>query len=80
MSLTEMIFGKKGSAQVARERLRLVLEHERKGVPPPYFDAMQQEIIRAVQEVIKKYTDAEKIAVKNQDSSTLEIEIILEKR
>ncbi len=64
------------SAKIARDRLRLVLEHDRKGVTPEYFEEMQQEIIKAIQEVVKKYTHTEKIELKNQNDK-IEIEIIL---
>ncbi len=75
------LFGKKNSAHVAHDRLRLVLERERQGVPAAYFDAMREEIIQAVRSIIKKYSNAdERIEVKNQDSNSLEIEIILEKK
>ncbi|MDE6045101.1 MAG: cell division topological specificity factor MinE [Helicobacter sp.] len=73
-------FGKKNSAAVAHDRLRLVLERERQGVPAAYFDAMREEIVQAVRAITKKYTNAERIEVKNQDSNSLEIEIILEKK
>ena len=73
-------FGKKNSAAVAPDRLRLVLERERQGVPAAYFDAMREEIVQAVRAITKKYTNAERIEVKNQDSNSLEIEIILEKK
>lgn len=73
-------FGKKNSATVAHDRLRLVLERERQGVPAAYFDAMREEIVQAVRAITKKYTNAERIEVKNQDSNSLEIEIILEKK
>lgn len=78
MSLIEKIFGnKKNSAQEAKNRLTLMLAHERT-INVPYIDAMKQEIL----EVIKKYTKAQKIDIKtdsNQNFNTLEVEILLEK-
>ncbi|WP_026944608.1 cell division topological specificity factor MinE [Helicobacter rodentium] len=78
MSLIDKIFGgKKSSAQEAKDRLTLILAHER-AINVPYMDAMKQEIL----EVIKKYTKAQKIDIKtdsNQDFNTLEVEILLEK-
>lgn len=74
-------FGKKKSAAIACDRLRLVLERERQNTTAPlYFDAMQAEIIEAVRAVIKKYADTERIEVKSQDDISLEIEIVLEKK
>ena len=78
MSLWKHIFNnKKSSAQEAKDRLKLILAHERT-INVPYMDAMKQEIL----EVIKKYTKAQKIDIKtdsNQDFNTLEVEILLEK-
>ena len=78
MSLIEEIFrSKKNSAQEAKNRLTLMLAHERTN-NVPYMDAMKQEIL----EVIKKYTKAQKIDIKtdsNQNFNTLEVEILLEK-
>ncbi|MDE5603305.1 MAG: cell division topological specificity factor MinE [Helicobacter sp.] len=72
------IFGnKKTSAQEAKDRLTLILAHERT-VNIPYIDAMKQEIL----EVIKKYTKAQKIDIKtdtNQNFTTLEVEILFGK-
>ncbi|MCI5969251.1 cell division topological specificity factor MinE [Helicobacter sp.] len=69
--------GKKSSAQAAKDRLTLILAHER-AINVPYIDAMKQEILA----VIKKYTNAQKIDIKtdsNQNFNTLEVEIFLEK-
>ncbi|WP_297812311.1 cell division topological specificity factor MinE [uncultured Helicobacter sp.] len=78
MSFMNKLFsGKKPSAQEARDRLTLILAHER-AINVPYMDAMKKEIL----EVIKKYTKAQKIDIKtdsNQDFNTLEVEILLEK-
>ncbi|MBX7491123.1 cell division topological specificity factor MinE [Helicobacter turcicus] len=78
MNLWENIFkSKKSSAQEAKDRLTLILAHER-AINVPYMEAMKQEIL----EVIKKYTKAQKIDIKtdsNQDFNTLEVEILLQK-
>lgn len=78
MSFLDNIFNnKKSSAQAAKDRLTLILAHER-AINVPYMDAMKQEIL----EVIKKYTKAQKIDIKtdsNQNFNTLEVEILLEK-
>ncbi len=75
--MNKLFSGKKPSAQEARDRLTLILAHER-AINVPYMDAMKKEIL----EVIKKYTKAQKIDIKtdsNQDFNTLEVEILLEK-
>ncbi|MDD6055546.1 MAG: cell division topological specificity factor MinE [Helicobacter sp.] len=78
MSLINKLFGnKKSSAQEAKDRLTLILAHER-AINVPYLEQMKQEIL----EVIKKYTKAQKIDIKtdsNQNFNTLEVEILLEK-
>jgi len=77
MSLFSSLFGKKeGSASVAKDRLKLVLAHERASNALPYMDEMKQEIM----EVIKKYTKVKDIHISsqsNQNIDVLEMEIIL---
>ena len=77
MSLLSSIFAKKeSSASVARDRLKLVLAHERASNALPYMEEMKQEIM----EVIKKYTKVKDIHISsqsNQNIDVLEMEIIL---
>ncbi len=77
MSLFSNLFGKKEtSASVARDRLKLVLAHERASNALPYMDEMKAEIM----EVIKKYTQVKDIQISsknNQNIDVLEMEIIL---
>ena len=77
MSLLTNLFGKKeSSANVARDRLKLVLAHERASNALPYMEEMKMEIM----DVIKKYTQVKDIHIssqKNQDIDVLEMEIIL---
>ena len=77
MSLFSSLFGKKEtSASVARDRLKLVLAHERASNALPYMEEMKAEIM----EVIKKYTHVKDIHISsqsNQNIDVLEMEIIL---
>lgn len=77
MSMFSGLFGKKeSSASVARDRLKLVLAHERVLNALPYIDEMKAEIL----EVIKKYTQVKDIQISsrsNQNIDVLEMEIIL---
>jgi len=77
MSLFSGLFGKKEtSASIARDRLKLVLAHERASNALPYMDEMKSEIM----EVIKKYTQVKDIHINsqsNQNIDVLEMEIIL---
>ncbi len=77
MSFFANIFGKKeSSASVAKDRLKLVLAHERASNALPYMEEMKAEIM----EVIKKYTKVKDIHISsqsNQNIDVLEMEIIL---
>lgn len=77
MSLFSALFGKKEtSASVARDRLKLVLAHERASNALPYMDEMKAEIM----EVIKKYTKVKDVHISsqsNQNIDVLEMEIVL---
>ncbi len=77
MSFFANIFGKKeSSASVARDRLKVVLAHERASNALPYMEDMKAEIM----EVIKKYTKVKDIHIStqsNQNIDVLEMEIIL---
>jgi cell division topological specificity factor len=60
----------KQSKEIAKERLKLVLTHERVQLTPEKFAKMREEII----EVIKKYIDIDvedtNVSVKSDSSST----------
>jgi len=77
MSLLSSLFGKKEtSASVAKDRLKLVLAHERASNALPYMDDMKADIMQ----VIKKYTQVRDINISsqsNQNIDVLEMEIIL---
>lgn len=70
------------SASVAKERLQIVVAHERsRRNQPDYLPLMQQEII----EVIRKYVeiDQEQVSVQldsNEDCSVLELNVTLPDR
>lgn len=66
---------RRSSAALAKDRLTLILAHERT-ITLPYLDEMKQEIIG----VVHKYTRAQKIEFRtdsNQNLNALEIDIIL---
>ena len=70
---------KKTSASVAKERLKIIVAHERgQRATPDYLPQMQQEII----EVIRKYVAIEQDMVQiqfdsNDDCSVLELNVTL---
>lgn len=79
MSFLSKLFGqKKSSANVAKDRLTVMLAHERVNCKLPYLDDMRNDII----EVIKKYTSVEDVKItsnNNQSVDMLEVEIVLGK-
>ena len=77
MSFFETIFGskKKNSADAAKDRLKIMLAHER-AHSLPYIEDLKKDII----EVVKKYAEVNDIRIKtekNQDIDYLEVEILL---
>jgi len=78
MTLFERIFGKKkdDSANVAKDRLKLMLAHERADCAVPYIDDLKNDLLA----VVKKYTKTGDVSIKteqNQNVDMLEIEIQL---
>ncbi|AFL68227.1 MAG: cell division topological specificity factor MinE [Campylobacterales bacterium] len=79
MSLFDTFFGKKKStADVAKNRLTIMLSHERASCKLPYLDDLRNDLIN----VIKKYTKVEDVKItshNNQNLELLEVEVILGK-
>ncbi len=77
MTLFERIFGrKKESAGVAKDRLKLMLAHERADCAVPYLNDLKRDLL----EVIQKYTAVKDVQIKsekNQNIDLLEVEIQL---
>lgn len=75
MSLLSFLLGeKKRTASVAKERLQIILAHERSGrnsAEPDYLPALQRELV----EVIRKYVkiDARDIKVQMDRQDDLEV-------
>ncbi|MBD3796092.1 MAG: cell division topological specificity factor MinE [Epsilonproteobacteria bacterium] len=74
MTLFEKWFGKKeeSSANKARERLKLVLAHERTNTHFPFMDDLRRDMI----EVIQKYLKVEDISIKTDRSRELNIDML----
>ncbi|MDD3343197.1 MAG: cell division topological specificity factor MinE [Sulfurospirillaceae bacterium] len=79
MSFFSELFGKKKStASVAKDRLTIMLSHERASCKLPYLDDLRNDLIN----VIKKYTKVEDVKItshNNQNLEFLEVEVILGK-
>ena len=70
---------KKSSASVAKDRLTIMLAHERVDCKLPYLNDLRNDIL----EVIKKYTSVEDVKISsqnNQNIEMLEVEIVLGKK
>lgn len=54
LDLIQKVFGRENaSAQVAKERLRLVLVHDRANVSPQFLDRMKEDLIRVISEYME---------------------------
>ncbi|MEX2160592.1 MAG: cell division topological specificity factor MinE [Anaerolineales bacterium] len=58
-SLTNLL-NRRGSASTAKERLRLLLIHDRSTLPPGAMEALRDELI----EVISRHVDVDRAAVR----------------
>jgi cell division topological specificity factor len=74
MTLFEKWFGKKeeSSAIKAKERLKLVLAHERTNTNFPFMDDLRRDMI----EVIQKYLKVEDISIKTEQSRELNLDML----
>ncbi|GLR11218.1 cell division topological specificity factor MinE [Chitinimonas viridis] len=80
MSFLDYLLGtKKKSASVARERLQIILAHERAGRGgPDYLPALQQELIAVISKYVSVGQDDIKVSLERQDDyDVLEVNIVL---
>lgn len=79
MSLLSFFMGqKKASATVARERLQIILAHERsgRGGSADYLPQLQKELIEVITKYVKINADDIKVNLERQDSfEILEVKI-----
>lgn len=73
MSLLSLLFGqKKTSASVAKERLQIILAHERgQSTAPDYLPQLQQELLQVISKYVK--IAPEDIKVNLEKQGTLEV-------
>jgi len=74
MSFLSFLLGqKKASATVAKERLQIILAHERsgRGASPDYLPQLQQELVAVISKYVK--IDPEDIKVHLERQDTLEV-------
>ncbi len=86
MSLLDILFGKKKStASVAKERLQIILAHERatlgngdESETPEWLPKLQQELMEVIAKYIKVDQDALKVNLEKRDNlELLEINVTL---
>ena len=82
MSLISLLFGeKKKTASVSKERLQIILAHERTGrvcSRPDYLPALQRELIAVISKYVAISPDDIKVNLERQDNfDVLEVKIEL---
>lgn len=78
MSFFDFFSKKKKPADIAKDRLIMMLAYERANTKIDNIEGLKQDLI----EVVKKYIDVKDINIKNssnQELNTLEVEILLNK-
>ncbi|MGI4856371.1 MAG: cell division topological specificity factor MinE [Janthinobacterium lividum] len=79
MSLLSFFLGeKKKTAAVAKERLQLIIAHERAADRPPadYLPALQRELVEVIRKYVKIGNDDIKVSVEQQGNlEVLEVKI-----
>lgn len=79
MSIMSFLLGeKKTSAVVAKERLQLIIAHERIGGRPPtgYLPALQKELLDVISKYVKITSDDIRVSLERQDDlEVLEVKI-----
>jgi cell division topological specificity factor len=84
MSFLSFLLGeKKTSANVARERLQIILAHERgsSDTSPDYLPQLQKELVAVISKYVKINPDDIKVSLDRQDSlEVLEVKIEMPQR
>ena len=79
MSILSFLLGeKKKSAAVAKERLQLIIAHERAGghAPADYLPALQRELVAVISKYVKVSNDDIRVSLERQDNlEVLEVKI-----
>lgn len=78
MSILSFLLGeKKKSASVAKERLQLIIAHERNGAAPAdYLPALQRELVAVISKYMKISDEDIKVSLERQDNlEVLEVKI-----
>ena len=80
MSLLSMLFGNKSkTAQVAKERLQLIIARERDGgTSPDFLPDLQRDLIQVISKYVKVNPEDIRVSLEKQDRyEVLEVNIVL---
>ncbi|MDR1888818.1 MAG: cell division topological specificity factor MinE [Zoogloeaceae bacterium] len=81
MPLLSRLFGHKpGTAAIAKERLQLIIAHERsdQNSKPDFLPALQQELVAVISKYVSVNPDDIKVSLEKQDNyEVLEVNIVL---
>ena len=69
MNFLDRLFGKKNSAESAKERLQLVLVHDRTDLTPAQLDSLKDDLIAAISRHIEIDPQAMQIGVEHDGRS-----------
>ena len=79
MSILSFLLGeKKKSASIAKERLQLIIAHERAGghAPADYLPALQRELVAVISKYVKISDEDIRVSLERQDDlEVLEVKI-----
>lgn len=69
LDIIQKVFGRENaSAQVAKERLRLVLVHDRANVSPQFLDRMKEDLIRVISEYMEIDTEGMEVRLQQTEN------------
>ena len=69
MSFLERLFGKKNSAESAKERLQLVLIHDRTDLTPAELDSLKDDLLAAISRHVEIEPESVQIGVEHDGRS-----------
>ena len=72
---------KSGSAQLAKERLQILVAHDRRGPGPSYLPQLQQDLLKVIRKYVHVDNDAVSVQVEHEgNQEILELNIVLPDR
>ncbi|MFC5576492.1 cell division topological specificity factor MinE [Lysobacter niabensis] len=80
MGLFDFLIAKKPTASIAKDRLRIIVAHERsgRGNSPDYLPMLQRELLEVIRKYVKVDADAVKVDLIGEgDNKVLDISVAL---